>query len=370
MAFNRPTLKQIVDRIKADFKSGLSLSTIIRRSFLDVMAKAYGAASHVLHGFIAFAVRQLFTDTMDIEFLIRDGTIFGVPRNEAVFAELNITITGTTGGTLLQGRPYQRSDGVQYGLKADVIVPAAGDAPGIIVALVADDASNLDDGSIVSLTSPEAGVVSDAVVDTPDGTAVEGEDQEGIEDYRIRVLERKQAPPAGGKVTDYIAFAKTVTGVTRVWVSPGLLGEGTVGVYFVEDGEIPIFPSAPKIAEVLIAVNEQKPVTADAFVISPIERSVDVEIQIKPNTAAVQAAVTAELQDMIFREAQVADAADPDKVGTGGTFSGDIPLSKYNEAISLADGEEDHILNLPAADVEAATGELVSLGAVTFITLP
>ena len=104
--------------------------------------------------------------------------------------------------------------------------------------------------------------------------------------------------------------------------------------------------------------------------IAPIEKSQDVTIRLKPNTAEVQAAVILELQDMIFREAKVADSFDPEKVGTSVIFSGTIPISKYTEAISLADGEVDHILDLPISDVTAKTGEMITLGTVTFSTLP
>jgi len=45
MAFNRPTLQQIIDRIESDIKSGLALTAIIRRSFLAILSKALGGAS-------------------------------------------------------------------------------------------------------------------------------------------------------------------------------------------------------------------------------------------------------------------------------------------------------------------------------------
>ena len=58
MAFNRPTLSQIVERIKGDIKSGLGLTAILRRSFEDVSAKALGGASHTLHGNIQYGIEQ------------------------------------------------------------------------------------------------------------------------------------------------------------------------------------------------------------------------------------------------------------------------------------------------------------------------
>lgn len=366
MAFTRPSLSTIIDRIKGDLKSGLGLTTILRRSFLDVMAKSYGGAVHTLFGFIDFAKDQLFPDTATDEFLLRWANIYGVDRIEATFAKLNIDVTGTTGGTLTAGSLYQRSDGVQYEVETEVVVPASTTVSAVIIALEAGDNGNLDDGSTVTLTSPIAGIESDALVDSTD---TEGEDQETLDALRIRLIERIQFPPSGGTVTDYIGFAKTVAGVTRAWVIPDHLGEGTVGLFFVEDGEDPIIPSAAKVDEVQEAVLPLKPISADLFTIAPSDTPMDPEIAIQPNTTEVQDAITAELEDMLFREAQVRGASIPEEVGIGGTYTGKIPLSLINEAISVAQGEEDHVLTLPTEDVEPEVGGIVTLGTITFTTL-
>lgn len=368
MAFTRPTLAQIRDRIESDFESGLGLSTILRRSFLKVIAAAFAGASHTLHGHIQdFAALQLFPDTADDEYLVRWANIFGLERLAATFAEINITITGTPTTVVPIGTLFQRSDGEEYALKAEVIIGGGGSIAGVIVAENAGDAPNIDDGSTVSLTAAIAGVDAQATVDS---TAIEGEDEETIDALRTRLLQRIQQPPAGGKVSDYVAFALSVVGVTRVWVLPGNRGQGTVDVTFVEDDEDPIIPDAAKVAEVQLAINEQKPVTADSIVFAPNDTSIDMTIQLKPNTTEVRDAVTAELEDLFFREAEVRNAIDPEQVGEGVQFDGKIPLSKINEAISIATGEEDHVLVTPTSDPQASEGGLLSVGTLTFQTLP
>jgi len=370
MAFNRPSLSTLVDRIKADIKSGLGLQAILRRSFEDVIAKALGGASHTLHGHIQYGIENdFFPDTGNEETVIRWGTLYGTPRNDATFAQLNITISGTTGGTLVVGTEFQRSDGVKFLLDAEVTVGASpATASGLLVAVDAGADGNTDDAAIVSLTSPVAGVETDAVVDS---TAVEGEDQEDIEDYRVRVLERLQSPPSGGTVNDYISYAKTVTSVTRVWVLPDYLGAGTVGLSFVEDGNAPasIIPSPAKVTEVQDAVTLLKPITADLFTFAPNETLMNPVISLKPNTADVRAAITAELEDLIFREAQVRNAVNPALVGMGTQYTGKIPLSKINEAISIATGEDDHVLTFPTSNPQPGEGGILTLGTITFNTL-
>jgi len=83
----------------------------------------------------------------------------------------------------------------------------------------------------------------------------------------------------------------------------------------------------------------------------------------------VQNQVILELEDMLFREAQVGGAIDPEQVGLGITLSGKIPISKIDEAISLADGEDDHILTTPTVEVDPGVGGLVVLGTPVFSTL-
>lgn len=372
MAFTRPTLAQIIERIEGDYKSGLSLQTILRRSFLGVFAKAFGGASHTLHGHIEFGIlEKFFPDTGDEATVIRWGVLYGVERNETQRAELTIDVVGVAGGTLLQGAIYVRSDGITYAVKAEVVVPAATTVSATIVeneveSIGAD--GNLSNGDSVSLQSAVAGIESDSIVTA---TEIEGEDLEPLEDYRIRVLERLQAPPSGGTVNDYIAFAKTVAGVTRVWVLPNALGEGTVSVTFVEDGNAPasIIPSPAKVQEVLEALLALAPVTADVITFAPNELELNPEIQLKPNNTETQNAVIDELNDLLAREAEVRDASDPDQVGLGVQFDGKIKLSQINEAISIADGEEDHVLLSPTQDVQPQTGGLVTLGTPVFSTL-
>ena len=368
MAFTRPTLTEIIERIKSDYKSGLNLQTILRRSFLDVFAKAFGGASHTLHGHILFAiVKKFFLDTGDEATVIRWGALYRLDRKDATFAELTIDVVGTTGAPLPINTIYVKADGTEYKVKAEVAVPALGTISATIVSQVEGDAGNLDDGDKISLQSAIAGIVSEATVTA---TVIEGEELEDIELYRIRVLERLQFPPSGGTANDYIAFAKTVAGVTRAFVSPGNLGEGTVGLSFVEDDEADIIPDAAKVLEVQIAVDALKPITADLTVFAPIELEMNPSIQLKPNTSAVQTAVIAELEDLLTREAQVRDAIDPEQVGLSVQFDGKIELSKIREAVSIAAGEDDNAVLSPTSDVQPSVGGLVTLGTPVFSALP
>jgi uncharacterized phage protein gp47/JayE len=71
-----------------------------------------------------------------------------------------------------------------------------------------------------------------------------------------------------------------------------------------------------------------------------------------PATSAVQAAVVAELQDLLLREAV-----------PGGT----LLLSHIRAAISAAAGEDDFVLTAPTANVVHTIGNMAILGTVTWL---
>lgn len=365
MPFVRPTLQAIVDRVQGDIKGSLGITTILRRSYLAAFARAVSGLSHVLHGHLVFLSKQIFPDQAEIEYLERWASIYGLERNPAVFAQIQIDVTFTSPGTVPAGTVYQRSDQTEYTVDSDIVAAVAGVVQGTLTASESGSSANIDDGQTLSLQSPIAAVETDALVDS---TIIEGEDQETDELFRQRIVDRIQNPPAGGTVEDYKAFAFTVSGVTRVWVLPGYLGLGTVGVSFVQDNDSPsIIPSVAEVQAVQLAIDERKPVTAEAIVFAPSENLVDITIALNPNTVAVQNAVLAELEDLFSRESQVKGAFSS---VSQPAYTGIIPLSRINEAISIAEGEQDHVLTSPTVSPEPiADGGILILGTVNFTSL-
>jgi len=370
MSFTRPSLESIVARVRGDIRDALEIAAILRRSTEEAFAIGLAGASHVLHGHIRFISKQIFPDQAEVQFLERWAAVWQIARKAKTFANIQIAGTGTNTTVIPVGTAYQRSDGVTYTTDTEQTI-AAGVFSVAITADVAGADGNIDDGEGISLLSPISGVDSAATVTT---TNTEAEDVETDTSLRVRVLDRIRNPPSGGTITDYLTYAKEVAGVTRAWVvtshpATGFNGEGGVGVYFVEDEEVPIIPSPAKVAEVQTNIDIQKPVPIDAQAFAPVANVIDMTINLKPNTATVQAAVTAELTDLFKREGQVSGATDPAKIAGGVKFSGGLSLSKINESISVAAGEEDHILVSPTADIVSTLGLLITLGTITYGTL-
>ena len=255
---------------------------------------------------------------------------------------------GITGSAIAAGTVVQRPDAVQY-VTTEAGAIAAGVASIPVEALEPGQIGNAVIGTGLTLTSPIAGVNAVAIAET---ALAGGADVEAVEPWRARILTRIRKPPQGGADYDYMAWALEVPGVTRAWVYPGEQGVGTVIVRFVRDDDASIIPDAGEVAAVQAAIDAVRPVTADTYVVGPIATPQNFTIQLLPDTAAIRAAVQAELLALYRREAKP---------------SGTMLISQQREAISVAAGETDHVLTVPAANQVHTTGQLPTLGVITWV---
>lgn len=366
MAFTRPTLSELITRVEGDLKSGLSIITVLRRSFIAVIARAMAGLAHLLFGFLKYIEKNAFPDTAEDEWLLRWAGIWGVLQKAATYAKFTVTVTGTPGTVIPEGRVYRRSDGQEYSVDDEGVIGGGGTATLTMTASAPGKAGRVAVSDLLPILSPIAGLDPNATVLS---VQIEAEDLESLDSLRSRLIDRIQNPPSGGAALDYVQWARSIAGVTRAWVGPQALGPGTVVVYFVTDDNDPITPSAPKIQEVADYIETVRPVTANVSVVAPNLLEIDLTIAIKPNTTEVQDAIEAELQDLIYRDSALAGSYK----SPGVLNDGKILLSRVNEAISIALGEEDHnIIDIngdPPADIVPATGELTVLGTITWQTL-
>jgi uncharacterized phage protein gp47/JayE len=350
MAFIRPALTTLVDRIEQDFISRMALvGAVLRRSVVYVLVRVLAGAVHMLHGHLEYLSRQLFYDTSEDEYLRRQAALYDVSPSAATYATGTVTLTGSDGNTVPAGAVLLRSDGAEYTTDADATI-AGGTATAAVTAEEAGADGTLTVGLVLALQSPVGGV--DATCEVASSVA-DGMDQETAAALRGRLLERLREPPHGGAENDYSIWSKEVAGVTRVWVAPLGLGVGTVVVRFVRDNDVGgIFPSAGEVAAVQAYLDNLRPVTAAVTVAAPVETPLDLTLAVVPDTVAVRAAVAAELDALLDRVAE-----------PGGT----VLLSAIRTAIGTAAGLTDYTLTAPAVDVVHGAGELPVLGTITWV---
>jgi uncharacterized phage protein gp47/JayE len=348
MTFARPSLSAINLRVRIDFDTKLAgADSRVRRNAIDVFAGAHAGTAHGLYAAIDRRTR-FFPAPDNAEANARWGSLLGLTRNAPTFATGPVLLGGTDDETIPDGTILARRDTARYVVVGDVTI-AAGTATATVTAEQAGAGFAMDEGQTLTFVSPIAGVNATATVG--EGGLIGGEDLESEEAWCIRIQEEMRDPPAGGKKSDYVRWAKQVPGVTRVWPESNWDGFGTVRVQFVMDGRDDIIPTVDDVAAVTAAIEAERPITADVTVIAPTPDALDFTITPIPDTPATRAAIAAELADLLARESI-----------PGGT----IPLSHFREAISISPGETDHVLTTPSAAVTAAADHIKVMGTITW----
>lgn len=348
MSFARPSLADIIQRVRNDVLSRLSADDVLRRADAEVLSRVISGVSHGLHGFVEWLSMQVIYDTAEAEFLERWCSIWGVSRNAAAAATGAVTFAVQAGAVIPAGTLLQALDGVQYETTADATVTAP-TATAPVVAVIAAAAGNRVTGQSLSMVSPVVGVQATATAGELSG----GADVETDDALRARLLARIQRPPHGGADYDYVAWALEVPGVTRAWCYPQELGLGTVTVRFVRDNDASMIPDSGEVATVQAYIAARRPVTAQVTAVAPVAAAVNFSISgLTPATAAVKAAIEAELADLLLREA---------------VPGGAILLSHIRAAISAATDETDFTLTVPSANVTNVAGAISTMGTVTWL---
>lgn len=354
MPFQRASLRQIEERVEADIASNLGLSVLPRRSVTRSHARAQAGAAHGLYGYLAWIAKQAVPITAEAELLESWASVWGMTRKPAAQALGEVEFTGTGAVTIPLGTVLQRSDGVRYTTDADAPL-VSGSALATVTAALGGADGNAIAGTKLGLVSPIGGIISEVTVQADAvGLGLSGgTDPETDAQLLARLMQQVQTPPAGGADADWVAWALEVPGVTRAWCKPLWMGAGTVGLTFVLDGDPALVPGSPKVAEMQAHLEDptRRPVTAVPVAFAPTLKDLDPVIVLNPNTPAVQAAVTAAIEELLLREA-----------APGAT----LLISHLREAISTAAGELDHSLTSPTLNVSTLPNELLVLGTPAF----
>jgi uncharacterized phage protein gp47/JayE len=325
------------------------LGAVLRRSVVFILSRVIAGAAHMLHGHLEFLGLQLFPDKSEGAFLVRQASLFNIFPKEAAYAiGATVPITGTNGTVIPIHTILRRSDGAEYQTDAEVTI-SGGLAHPTITALVAGAIGNADAGVVLSFESPIAG--ADASITVGGEGLIDGSDEETTEELRSRLIARMRAAPNGGSKADFEAWSLEVAGVTRAWVYPLELGAGTVVVRFVRDDDVSLIPDSGEVAILQAHLDTVRPVTAAVTVVAPSAVALALSVHISPDNSTTRAAVTAALGSVILEDAE-----------PGST----LLLSHLRDAVGNAAGVDDYTMASPVADVTHSTGQLATLGVITF----
>lgn len=332
MTYSPPSLDRILRRGASDWKyeTGNDAARIPGRPE-RALVRAQAGNSWQMFQHLAAAIRNFFIRDADDEArLVTIAAEHGVDRKPAGRASGQITAYGTPGEIISAGYQWVRSDGAIFELLEDTEIIIGGTF--LVRAVQGGADGNTEVGVEMYGREPHPDLVSPQTVFAE---ITGGIDIEPIEELRSRLLFRLRNPYGGGTLADYVSWAREVSGVTRAWAFDNYPKIGQVYVLFVRDGDGAddvIFPSAAQILEVQQYIDARKPGTITVVADAPVKKPIDVSVALDPNTAAVQAAVTQAIKDMLYVRAEPKSAV------------WDFPKTWVAEAISGAPGENDHVL--------------------------
>lgn len=345
MPFETPSLPVLISRTQSDLAGDA-----LRRSDAQVLARTLSGTAYGLYGYLDWIVDQILPDKADEETLERIAALrLNQPRNAAQPAEGSVSFSATAGAVLDVNVVLQSGDGRMYRVTAGVTT-VAGVNSTTIEAVDAGALGNADVGLALTLVQPVEGVTNAFTVIAPGLSG--GIAKESIESLRARVIRSYRVIPHGGSADDYETWALEFPGVTRAWCRGNYLGAGTVGLFVMRDNDVVPVPNPAQLQEIKDYIEPLRPVTAELYVLAPTVKLVHYSIHPVPDTSAVRAAITSSLNDLHEREAGLGDT---------------LLISRIREAISGAAGETDNSLTVPAANVTAATNELLTFGGITWL---
>lgn len=284
MAIEPPSIAEIeadiINRIENEFS--ITLPALPQRSFLRSFSTVLAGALWLLYKYGQRIALNLLPSTADGDQLDYIGELFGDDLKR--IAALNFIgtayfsrIIGTTGDVVIPaGTICTNAAGSTFYTQSENTIPDGvlfstcniqSSESNSIAAMVINntlsiqaDIENLDDEATIASVTQQAS------------------DQETHATYRIRLVERFAQRPQGGAKNDYIQWAKTISGVTRVFVYD--IGFSTVLVYFLRDDDDggddngDRIPNATEITAVKNAIDTANriPVGAFLYVYAPVER--------------------------------------------------------------------------------------------------
>ena len=312
--YTPPTIAEIKTQIITDIEGSIGQTIpILPKAFVRVLATALAGALSLLYKYGGWNYKQIFPQTADIDALNLIAGQYDLTRIPAVSAILTATATGENGTIIPSGTIWIFGE-LAYSQTAAVEI-ALGTATITVECLTDGDSGNRDNGDELSLSSPISGVDGIATVAS---TVTSGEDQEDIDDFRTRIMERIQRQPQGGSTADFVSWTREVAGIVKAFAIRTAPGEVTVYPLQAITGTARI-PNSSKITEVQTYVSDpiRRPLCADVIAAAMTELSVDITITgLSPDDAdkktEIEDAITAYLYAAYPR--QYPDEVDPTDV--------------------------------------------------------
>lgn len=373
--FPVPALDDLVTQVKADLAGIDGIDQVLPVGVAPVLALIFAKLAAGQYAYLAkFPNRCLIPTLMVKPYLDRVCAGVGITRSPATQASGgSITINGTSGIPIdAQTQLVATVNSTQVVLQtvAPVEIPSGSSSVSVgVIAVTAGSIGNLETGTQVNLLTGIPGINGVATLTT--GLS-NGLDEENDASLQTQLAERLAVTPQGGAPADFVDWALSVNGVTRVWVYPVQYGAGTVAVTFMMDGRPNPVPLATDVTNVQAAIVAKAPCPPGSeayttFVCTPETVPVSISGLVPAagyTTADAEAAITDAVAALNYVTTPGGLGWDSKQNAyvTGGT----LKLNKIYAAISNAPGVDSFDLVAPTADITVPYGQITQLDAPTF----
>lgn len=220
--------------------------------------------------------------------------------------------------------------------------------------------TNLSNGDALSIENKIDGVSDNAYVQFSGISG--GSDIQKFKDWQDNVVDRYRNPITYFNENNIKNVAKSVAGVTKVWVKSTYPTVGQCTIYFIRGNDENVIPDANEVSIVankikaLCTVKDDKD---DIFVYAPTPKTVDFSFNsINPNTPTMRTAIQNSLKQLFEDEADLEVDMTEDDYRTAIKNSFDMETGSKLVSFTLAN---------PTGDIKVVEGELPVLGNITFL---
>ena len=319
----------------------------------DLSARFYAVAAQIYNLYVQadWTRRQCFPQSAEGEQLDAHAQLRGVSRRQASKATGSVRFyvdeerTFTTQIPL--GTVCMTADGIRFvTTQAGSVDPGDAQIDLPVEAVEAGDSGNVPAGSVVFMAVPPVGVTACANLEA----FSDGQDTEGDEALRERVMETFRRLANGANKVFYEQQAMSFDGVAAVTVLPKNRGVGTVDVVIAAQGGM---PDDDLVSEVQAHFESVREIAVDVDVLKPTVETVNVAVTLSVDPEedfdTVAQAVEDTLQDWF----------------NGERLGWPVLRAQLTSLMFQIDGVANCVITQPAADVEADSVTLPQLGQLT-----
>jgi uncharacterized phage protein gp47/JayE len=130
------------------------------------------------------------------------------------------------------------------------------------------------------------------------------------------------------------------------------------------DGRDDPIPTAADVAAVQAVIDVKCPAPGHSFVFAPTAVPLPFTIHLNPDSTAIRTTVTAQLASLIANQCTPGGKYLVSGVPVSG---GLLYFTHITAALSAAAGENDYTLTNPTANVSVSSGQITTLGLITWV---